>query len=187
MEKVDIENLVEELLKPTVETLIKDVQTFMSESADSLDKRLKTLEGANSTPTKPQDPTESAMDARIKALEAQLKDAEDKRIAQEKQAASLRFDSSLSAALDDLKPLHKGTVQELLSTRLKQDAVEKDGSWLTKNGQNLSEAISEFFTTDAGKHFLPSNHKDGAGSKEAEVNRSLNSITTAEALRQAFI
>lgn len=187
MEKADIEKLVEDLLKPTVDTLINDVRAYMSESADSLDKRLKTLEGSKDTTNKPQDPAESALDARIKALEAQLRDAEDKRVAQEKQATSLRFDSSLSAVLDDAKPLHKGIVQELLSTRLKQDAVEKDGSWLTKDGKKLQEAISDFFTTDAGKHFLPSSHKDGAGSKEAEPNRGQSNLSTAEALRQAFL
>lgn len=172
--KQDTEKLVGDLLKPTVE-------------------RLSLLEKPTDAPlpqdkgNKPQDKAELALEARLKTLEAQLKQEQDLRAAQEKQAYSLRFDSSLSSALDAMKPLHKGVVQELLANRIKQDAVEKDGSWLTKDGNTINEAIASFFTTDEGKHFLPSSHQDGAGSTEAQPNRSTTAVDTVEALRQAFI
>ena len=186
MERAEIEQLVESLLKPTVDEMIKNVRDYLGESQSALEKRLETLEKPTTT-TKPQDKAESALEARLKTLEAQLKQEQDLRAAQEKQASSLRFDSSLSTSLDELQPLHKSVVQELLATRIKQDAVEKDGSWLTKDGKTIKEAITDFFGTDAGKHFLPSSHKDGAGSTESAPDRTQTQISTAEALRQAFL
>lgn len=184
--KQDTEKLVDELLKPTVDHLIKQVGDYMGESQTTLEKRLEALEKPQSAP-KTQDKAESALEARLKTLEAQLKQEQDLRATQEKQASSLRFDSSLSTTLDELQPLHKSVVQELLATRIKQDAVEKDGSWLTKDGKTIKEAITDFFGTDAGKHFLPSSHKDGAGSTESAPDRTQPQISTAEALRQAFL
>lgn len=172
--KQDTEKLVGDLLKPTVDRLA---------ALEKPQDPIKTPDKVN----KPQDKAESALEARLKTLEAQLKQEQDLRAAQEKQASSLRFDSSLSSTLDEMKPMHKAMVQELLANRIKLDAVEKDGSWLTKDGKTIKEAITEFFGTDAGKHFLPSNHKDGAGTTESQPNRATTTVDTVEALRQAFI
>lgn len=195
MTKEEIEQLfksllaesVEDLLKPAVDEMIGNVRDYMGESQKGLEKRLEALEKNPEKPQDKQDKTEIALEARLKSLEAQLKDEQDLRANQEKQASSLRFDSHLGSTLDELKPLHKGVVQELLANRIKQDAVEKDGIWLTKDGKTVKEAATEFFGTDAGKHFLPSSHQDGAGSKEASPNRSQSQLSTAEALKQAFL
>lgn len=191
--KQDTEKLVADLLKPTVEQLtlhVGDLEkrlttppSFPLNRGDARGEATKAQDPAN----KPQDKAELALEARLKTLEAQLKKEQDLRAAQEKQASSLRFDSNLSSTLDEMKPIHKAMVQELLANRIKQDAVEKDGSWLTKDGKTIKEAITEFFGTDAGKHFLPSSHQDGAGTTESQPNRPSGTVDTVEALRQAFI
>lgn len=188
MTKEEIEKIIRDALDLNKQDSVKLVEDLLKPTVD----RLAALEKPQETPktqdkaSKP-DKAESALDARVKDLEAKLKQAEELRVNQEKQASSLRFDSSLSSALDELKPLHKGVVQELFANRIKQDAVEKDGSWLTKDGKTIKEALSEFFGTDAGKHFLPSNHQDGAGTVESQPNRTTPVVDTVEALRQAFI
>lgn len=176
------------LTKEEIEQLVKDLLTLnQQEATTALEKRLAALEKPQDIDQEPSDKATEALEARLKTLEAQLKQEQERLVAQEQTAASLRFDSSLSSVLDEMKPLHKGIVQELLATRIKQDAVEKDGSWLTKDGKTIKEAIASFFDTDAGKHFLPSSHQDGAGTTVAQPSRSTTAVDTIEALRQAFI
>lgn len=172
----DLETTVVNLLAPTVES-------FKQELAG----RLEAVEKAGST-AKPKDKAESAMEQRIRGLEEQLKAAEEARANQEKASASLRFDQELSKTLDGTSPLHKGIVQELLATRLKQDAVEKDGVWLTKDGKTLAESTKGFFETPEGQHFLPSSHQNGAGTSEPKGNKTAPAGTSlADELASAFL
>lgn len=187
----NIEELVESLLQPTVEALLSEVKTYMTTNAKQLADRIEAIEKRGTETPKDENSTkgkaESAMEQRIKALETQLREAEDARQAQEKAAQSMRFDGALSSQLDSVSPMHKNIVQELLATRLKQDAVEKDGQWLTKDGKTMDEAVKGFFSTPEGMHFLPSQHKDGAGTKEPVQTKTEQKLSTHEMLAQAFL
>lgn len=164
----DIEKMVESLLTPTVDALLSEVRTFMSSQMADVTSRLATIETA-AKPAKTEQPKGEAdmtMENRVKLLESQLKAEQDQREAQEKASSGLRFDKSLSDALDEVAPLHKGIVKEILSNRIKNEAVEKEGQWYSKDGKTLGEATKGFFSTDEGKHFLPSTGIPGAGTKE---------------------
>lgn len=150
----DIEQFIEKWMTPVVQQLHEAIQANKVELEASL--KSKAIEPK----------AESAFEQRVKTLEKQLEEAAKKEQAQEKAAAGLRFDNALSSQLDTMNPIHKSIVQELLSNRLKQDIVEKDGQWLTKDGKTLTEVTTEFFGSEQGLHFLPSQHRDGAGTKE---------------------
>lgn len=187
----NIEELVESLLQPTVDALLNEVKTYMTTNAKQLSDRLDAIEKRPTEAPKDENSTkgkaESAMEQRIKALETQLQQAEEARQAQEKAAQAMRFDSALGGTLDAISPMHKQVVQELLANRMKQDSVEKDGMWLTKDGKTMDEAVKGFFETPEGKHFLPSQHKDGAGTKEPVQTKTEQKLSTHEMLAQAFL
>ena len=185
----DLEATIEKLLEPAIDGLLAEVRDFMNKRVGELDTRLGAVEKAKpteATPEQSKSKSESALDARIKSLEDELKTEREARTNQEKTAASLRFDQTLGKILDEHNPLHKGVVQELLANRLKQDAVEKDGAWLTKDGKTLTESAKSFFETAEGSHFLPSNHRDGSGTKEPAKQNKEQSIGLYEQLAQAF-
>lgn len=166
---VDFEKMVGDILEPTMKTFMEDVKKSVDVKPEQ-------------KPAK----AETALEQRIRVLEEQLTKAEEARIAQEKASASLRFDQELSQQLDGANPLHKSVVKELLSNRLKAEAVETDGKWLV-NGKTLQESTKAFFETPEGQHFLPSQHQNGAGVSEAKPNKTTGNTSLAAELMSAFL
>lgn len=185
----DLEATIEKLLEPAIDGLLTEVREFMNKRVGEIDTRLGVVEKAKTpeqTLEQSKSKSESALEQRIKGLEDELNKEREARTNQEKTASSLRFDQTLGKILDDHSPLHKSVVQELLANRLKTDAVEKDGSWLTKDGKTLAESAKSFFETTEGSHFLPSNHRDGSGTKEPTKQNQEQSLGLYEQLAQAF-
>ena len=185
---IDLEARLEQMLQPAIDAMALQMQEFIKQQVAPLTGRLEAIEqGSTATEeTKaPKDKAESALEARLKLLEQELAQAKELQQQRDKEAASLRFDKSLNDALDGKDVLHKQLVQELLQGRIKNDAVEKDGSWLTKDGKKVSEAVEEFLGSDAGKHFLPSKTKPaGTGTKQPDTSKpaTTNAKTLADEL-----
>ncbi len=202
MTKEEILTILEEvlpaLLKPTTDKLLGDVTEFMNGVVTPLADKIEAVSAApkaepqddintDTTETSTEDPTMSndPLMARVKLLEQQLADAAAKQEAQEKAARDMRFNSTLSAELDKLSPIHKNVVQELLANRLK-GADEVEGKWLY-NGQTLEESIKGFFGTPEGMHFLPSKHVNGAGVDEPQTPKTGDKLDLDAALAAAFL
>lgn len=188
-----LNEVLPDLLKPTVDTLLADVKTFMAESVSPLADRVEAIAQAPKEQSKEQ-PKEQSQDdpkdplqARVKLLEQQLAQAAEKEAQAAKVAEDGRFSSTLNTELDKLSPLHKGVVQELLSTRLRKDAVEKDGEWLARDGKKLPEVIQEFFKSPEGMHFLPSSHTNGVGATESAAPKTGDKINMNDAIMAAFL
>lgn len=110
------------------------------------------------------DPAFEALTNRLAKLEADNKTLAEKNTQREQASQQLRFENTLGSALAGKgNVLHQQLVSEILSSRLKSGAVEKDGEWFTKDGSKLSEAVDSFFGSEQGLHFLPSNHQNGTG------------------------
>ncbi|MFB2876914.1 hypothetical protein [Floridanema aerugineum] len=183
--------------------LTEILSTKLTELITPLAARLETLEKNNSVPKqpekKPEQPKEDKQDTkealvktlenRLKNLETELNKAKEEQKRRDAEAVSMRFDNTLLTALDKQPVLHKAVVIELLSNRFKNGALEKDGSFYTADGQTLQEAVDAFLTTEAGKHFLPAQSlPNGTGTPAPNKNKpGQQKITTAEALRQAFL
>ena len=135
-------------------------------------------------PTMPQEDT---LMTRVKLLEQQLADAAKQQQEQAKVASDLRFSNALSSELDKLSPVHKGIVQELLSSRLRGTSEEKETGWLTKEGKTLSESVATFIASPEGIHFLPSSHVNGVGAQETATSKKGDSLDLDSALASAFL
>lgn len=194
MDKAEIlallNEVLPELLKPTVDTLLSDVMSFMAESVTPLSDRIAELSQPKETPTeqpKEQSDSSDPMVARVKLLEDKLAQAAEKEAKQEAAAQDLRFSNSLNGELDKLSPLHKNIVQEILSNRIRKDVVEKDGQWLTKDGKTLSETVKNFFDSPEGQHFLPTNHQNGVGASESGAPKAGEKVDMESAIMAAFL
>lgn len=169
-----LDEQLEALLEPMQAAIISSLQEYVTQLVTPLQQRLDTLaqEPPPASPGQPEG-VESALDARVKSLENELKQAKEKEQLREAEASSSRFDKLLSDTLDSQQGLlYKPEVSELLAARIKSKAVEKDGQWLTKDGKTLQEAVIDFFKSDAGKHFLPANHQDGTGTPQPSGSRT---------------
>lgn len=163
--KATLVDEVENLLKPTVDNMTKELERFVNDTNEKFRVTADQLGEIQPQPAKVTKKTD-VNDDRIKALEQKLADAEARREAQEKQAQQLRFDNSLSAELDKIPNLlQKSVVKELLSNRLKADIKEAEDGFYSK-GKKIPEVVQEFMKSDTGLHFQASDHKDGAGSTE---------------------
>jgi hypothetical protein len=123
------------------------------------------LETTENLETMTKDPT---LNNRLKVLEAKLAEAEKREKAALAKEKDRRFEKLLNDTLTAKGDvLHSPLVAELLTYRLRGIADEtSEGQWLTKDGKSLSEAVEEFFSTPAGSHFIPSDHKNGLGTKK---------------------
>lgn len=206
---VILNEVLPDMLQPSIDVLLNDVKTFMGETVTPLADKIEslgvsqnaaqqdtstddTVDTATSTPEnitedETQEMPNDTLQARLKLLEQKLADAEAKEAKQAKEAQDMRFNSTLSSELDKLSPLHKSIVQELLATRLRADATEESGSWLTKDGKTIKEAIETFFATPEGMHFLPSKHINGADVQEPTAPKTGDNLDLDSQLAAAFL
>lgn len=206
---VILEEILPDMLQPSVDVLMSQVKEYMTEVVNPLKEKVETLDTApreqpapeteqqnsidtdtNNTETDTEEPsTDMPNDpllARVKLLEQKLAEAEAAKKAQDQAAQDMRFNSTLSAELDKLSPLHKSVVQELLSTRLRKNAEETKAGWLAE-GKTLGETVNAFFTTPEGMHFLPSKHVNGANVQEPTPPKTGEpKMSVAEQLMAAF-
>lgn len=176
-----------------VQALLKTLQTDLTQSFQTyIDTKLAPVEAQLVTLSKPPDPVEVPetsnpnLDARVKDLEKQLADATAKSEEQAKREASLNFDRELSKVMDSYPVQFKDVAFEVVSNRIKSEAANTNGEWVTKDGKKLSEYVKEFTNSDFGKHLLPSNHTDGLGNKQPKGKAPEVEANPEEALWQAF-
>ena len=202
------------LLEPVTKQLLGDVKAFMDEQVHPLADKVDAIEKAKATPTEPEKPApdadaeqpndstdetqetpqdmpnnteDNALMNRVKLLEQQIADANKREQEQAKVASDMRFNTSLSSELDKLSPVHKGIVQELLANRLRNEATEDNGTWLTKDGKTLTENVSSFFASPEGMHFLPSKHVNGVGATETTQPKTGEKVDLESAIMAAFL
>ncbi len=170
----EIQALIQASLDKSLPAIIKgafgELQSHFSEQLKPISERLSAFEVATE-PKDPQDSTElpqsndpafQALTKRLAKLEADNKALADKEQQRAKEAEQLHFDNTLGKSLASKgNVLHQDLVTEILATRLRNGAVQKDGEWYTKDGAKLSEAVESFFGSEQGLHFLPSKHQNG--------------------------
>ena len=137
--------------------------------------------------------TNDPLSKRLKVLEAKLAEAEAKEAQRIKEAEQRAFQDTIAKAISSkgnvmLAPV----VQELLTNRLGSGyKVTEDGQFVAKDGRTIDEVVGEFFGTDEGQHFLPSNHKNGLGTTKgytpAPQNLDPNTATLDEMLASGFL
>lgn len=163
--------LIEKLMPAIADQVAKDLRSFLSEQISPLAERLADFESRyEQENTTAQDLTEedsgeseaSAMELRVKQLEQALADKE----AAEKQS---RFDSALRDAVEtNGAKFPKEAAAFLKATIAQQVSETKGGKFLAKDGRDLSAVVKDFFSTDFGKHLLPSQASDGVGASQGE-------------------
>ena len=171
--------------KPEEEAPTEQPESSQADTQEHLSTDAENTEtNQEEAPTMPQDDN---LMTRVKLLEQQLADAAKQQQEQAKIASDLRFSNALSSELDKLSPVHKGIVQELLSSRLRGTSEEKETGWLTKEGKTLSESVATFFASPEGMHFLPSSHVNGVGAQETATPKKGDSLDLDSALASAFL
>lgn len=126
------------------------------------------------------DPEKQALIERLAALEARDK---------ERETATQRsdFENVLSQNLDRYNPTFRDQVLAQLGAQFEK-AKKGPNGWQLEGGKTVAEAVDQFFSTDYGKHLLPSTHADGVGTPDPKpVPTSTPEPSTAELLRQAFL
>lgn len=179
--QVDIEGKLESMLAPLLEGVASQMKLYVTEQLKPITDRIALFE----QPQQPKTTKEDPLTNRISLLEAQLKEQSEKLAVKETEASNLRFTQALSSAVGD-KVLHKDLVTEVLQKRLQDGSTEKDGTWFTKDGQKLAEAVSGFFSSEQGKHFIPSNAQSGVGTKQPGLHLGTDRNTKDMTLAEVF-
>lgn len=176
-----------------VQALLKTLQTELTSSFTSyIDTKLAPVEAqlvTLNTPPVSNDTSDTNpnLDNRVKELEKQLSEATAKAEEQAKREASLSFDRELSKVMDGYPVQFKDVAFEVVANRVKAEAANSNGEWLTKDGKKLSEYVKEFTSSDFGKHLMPANHQDGLGSKQPKGKApELDTQDPEKALWDAF-
>jgi hypothetical protein len=162
----ETKSYIETVLTSSLKSSFGELRNYFDTLVTPISQRLDAFEVASvpqETPGELEGVKDDPLSKRLAKLESDLKAASEREAAREAEAQSLRFDKALSGSLTSKGNLvHQGIVSELLSNRLRNGALEKDGEWLTKDGLKLSEAVENFFGTPEGSHFLPSNNVEGS-------------------------
>jgi hypothetical protein len=177
--QADTQKTFEAMLEPVTQTLSQEIATFVTEQTTALEARL------GATPSAPDASPDTAVSARLAKLEIDLKAAVAARETAESDRQRSESRQALSREISGFNPLHSAEVQDLLAARF-GDLQAKEGAYLLKNGQTLTEAVQGFFGSDAGKHFLPA-VQGGAGTPAMGANtQSGNKPDLDQLLNRAF-
>lgn len=189
-QEVDLTEQFQEALTPIVAQLSTDVNEFLTATVKPLSEKLDSLTSTTApkaTEGKPgTEGTDSTYEARLKTLETQLQERDKAIEAQRLASEDQEFQSHLSESLDSFGPKNKKEIQGFLYQQLKGSVEKKPEGWMTKDGKTVSESLKGFFATDFGKHQLPSQHVDGAGSTPASETAKTPAKTTASDIAAAF-
>lgn len=188
-QEVDLTEQFQEALTPIVAQLSTDVNEFLTATVKPLSEKLETLTATPKAtePTPATEGTDTTYEARLKTLETQIAERDKAIEAQRLAAEDQEFQSVLSEQLDTFGPKNKKDIQGYLYQQLKGSVEKKaDLGWVTKDGKTVNESLKSFFATDFGKHQLPSQHIDGAGSTPASDTAKTPAKTTASDIAAAF-
>lgn len=172
---------IEDLMEPTVNKLAETVRGYLS----NYDSRLEEL-SASRTPKTEADQPATAMDNRVSLLEKELNDYKAREEKANQEARQRRLDDSLGAELDRYSPKFRSEALNLLKGQLGEAEETADG-FVTKDGKRLSELTDGFFSSDFGRHLLPSQQKTGAGTEPSAKVPQSQQPSVADILSQAFM
>jgi hypothetical protein len=182
-----IEGILPTILKPALAEFTAHFQKVNKDIIDKLDsfevvadEQPKKVEGAN-------DPVAARLAKLEKAHSVLLEENKQKDLA----AQRLLFENELSSTISSRSDvIQQNLLKEVLVNRLKDGAVQKDGKWLTKDGSLLTEAVTNFFGTEEGSHFIRSSHENGTGTQASKVptgtKKSMSEITVDEMLAEGL-
>lgn len=164
---------LQEFTDTLADTFLTDVKSFL-EKPQAEDKE-KPADKTSET-----DPEKQALIERLAALEARDKE-------RETAAARADFDRVLTDNLDRYNPTFRDQVLAQLGANFDK-AKKGPNGWQLEGGKTVAETVDQFFSTDYGKHLLPSSHKDGVATPDpAPVPVAAPVKTTSEMLKEAFL
>lgn len=164
--------LLEPFTTGLTEQFLGDVRAYLEKPATQEEKQSPVTDEA--------DPEKQALIERLAALEARDK---------ERETAAKRsdFENILSQNLDRYNPTFREQVLKELGAQFDK-AKQGPNGWQLEGGKTVAEAVDQFFSTDYGKHLLPSTHADGVGTPDPKpVPTTTPEPSTAEMLKQAFL
>lgn len=178
LSKEDLEQIQKDLIAPLTDQLTTAVQDVLDKRFQPYEDRLLELETKpepNKTQeTKTETEADDPVQKRLNELEKQVEEAK-------KKEAEADFGNALGGIVDGFKPKYRSEVISHLKGL--QDGAKKqpDGSYVTKDGKKLSEAVSEFFSSDYGKHHLAPTHTDGADTPPVKkTSETAKGLTVAD-------
>lgn len=159
--------LLEPFTTGLTETFLGDVRAFLEKPE------------SKATTSPDPDPEKQALVERLAALEARDKE-------RETATRKADFESVLNENLDRYKPTFRDQVLKELGAQFDK-AKQGPNGWQLEGGKTVAETVDAFFSTEYGKHLLPSTHKDGVATPDPAPVTSAPERSTGDLLREAFL
>ena len=169
----DVRAIVQETIKEHLATLFQDVTAYV-------DERTSIPDSKSDEDTDMGD--DSALSARLKELESQLSQEKEARKAEVQERNRLTFSNKLRDELS-AQGITAGTATELLTNRLFPNVSLQDGNFLSKEGKNVTELVSEFVSKE-GSDFR--NKASGVGTEKGDTPKG-STKTSLESDLQSFL
>lgn len=165
----DIEKMLQTMLDNALEGIVTRLNSYVDQVTLPLNESVQQLSQQLSQ-QQPAQPSQEAQDdpvqARLKMLEEQLSQAEQRRLDAEKQQLDTKRNGTLSALLNEHQLVNRSVLEEYLGSKLSSAKYDNGtGEFLTKDGKKMKEFVNEFLSSDQGKHFLAADVPQGLGTK----------------------
>lgn len=178
-----IASSITEGLKAHSKALLDDVTAYV-------ENRVQLFEDSSistTPPEAPKAPADNALTARLALLETELQNAKNDREQEAAHSRKMKFDSTVMSAIQGIpQVLHPDILSELMINRLSSGYTEQDGNFITKSGKTVTEAVNEFISTDAGKHFLAPTQQPTGSANPTPDRRTLRA-ESAKTLTNALL
>lgn len=107
----------------------------------------------------------------LKALQQQIADLNNQLAEKDRRAFEADRDKALSEAVAAAKPNNQRLLYKLLHSEYANKLTQEGDAWFIEDGENvkpLSQAVTDFMSSDDGALFVPPSGVNGAGSTETK-------------------